>query len=367
MASPSIVDFCHLGAEFLGRAQSAAHSRIVLGRTLFALEAEPHEEAAPGEDVERLRVATALAARAPLPARVGNVRMATAGWTDPGLIASGRFYPKAARSSEDRLRFYGRHFSLVEVDATYYVLPSAETARRWVERTPDDFVFDIKAFSLLTGHAVDATRLPSDLRESVIEQGARVPADRVSEDVREACWQRFLYGISPLEAANKLGSVLLQFPPWFDATRGNARVVEEARAKLGDLRATVEFRHKSWGVPERFSRVIDWLREMRAAYVCVDEPQGHRNSMPAHVAVADPSLAVVRFHGRRPEVWDKPVSVQEKYSYLYSPDELQPWVGAVQKLSNEAESVHVVFNNCNSNYAVLGAKDLTAELVDAVK
>jgi uncharacterized protein YecE (DUF72 family) len=88
--------------------------------------------------------------------------------------------------------------------------------------------------------------------------------------------------------------------------------------------------------------------------------------MPAHVAVADRSLAVVRLHGRRADVWDQPVSVQEKYSYLYSPDELRPWASAVATVSREAESVHVVFNNCSSDYAVVGAKDLAAELVDAM-
>ncbi len=318
------------------------------------LEAEP----------AHLAAASALADRAPLPARVRNVLVGTAGWTDPGLLESGRFYPSAARSAEDRLRFYARHFSLVEVDATYYVLPSAQHARLWVERTPRDFVFDIKAFSLLTGHAVDATRLPTDLR-AALPSSARVAAERVPDEVLDACWQRFLYGISPLREADKLGSVLLQFPPWFDATRGNARLVERARGRLEGHAVSVEFRHASWGEPSRFDRVVRWLRELRAAYVCVDEPQGHANSMPAHIAVSDPALAVVRFHGRRESVWNKSVSVQEKYAYLYSPEELAPWAGSVASLSGQAESVHVVFNNCRSNYAVLGAKDLTAELVDA--
>ncbi|MBL8679521.1 MAG: DUF72 domain-containing protein [Myxococcales bacterium] len=98
-----------------------------------------------------------------------------------------------------------------------------------------------------------------------------------------------------------------------------------------------------------------------------DAAQSRDSHMPAHVAVADRSLAVARFHGRREAVWDKAVSVQEKYAYLYSPEELAPWSNAVATLSGEAESVHVVFNNCNSNYAVLGAKDLTAELVDAFR
>lgn len=375
-------EFCLLAREprilciFLNVLRAARHNRRRVSadapsqRSLFDVAPSEHESFASVDAIEhdpaRLDAATALAERAPAPARVRNVLVGTAGWTDPSLIASQRFYPRNARSAEDRLRFYGRHFPLVEVDATYYVLPSAATARLWVERTPSEFVFDIKAFSLLTGHAVDATRLPSDLR-AALPESARVSADRVPNEVLDACWERFLYGISPLREANKLGAVLLQFPPWFEATKANARRVEHARARLDGHAVSIEFRHASWGEPSRFERVVSWLRDLRAAYVCVDEPQGHANSMPAHVAVADPSLAVVRFHGRREAVWDKNVSVQEKYAYLYSPDELTPWAAATASLSGEAEKVHVVFNNCSSNYAVLGAKDLTAELVDAFR
>lgn len=124
----------------------------------------------------------------------------------------------------------------------------------------------------------------------------------------------------------------------------------------------VEFRHASWGDPSRFERVIELLRDLKISYVCVDEPQGTPHSMPPEARVADPRLAVVRFHGRRRETWDTGASVHEKFDYLYDPDELVPWISNVRQLSSNSEKVHLVFNNCVSNYAVLGALDIMALL-----
>ena len=92
----------------------------------------------------------------------GAVRVGTASWTDPTLLKSG-WYPKGANDAESRLRFYASQFPIVEVDATYYYLPREEQAGLWVERTPPDFVFNVKAFSLLTGHPTRRKALPEEL------------------------------------------------------------------------------------------------------------------------------------------------------------------------------------------------------------
>ncbi|HEV2918686.1 MAG TPA: DUF72 domain-containing protein, partial [Actinomycetota bacterium] len=96
----------------------------------------------------------------------GAVRVGTASWTDPTLLKSG-WYPKGANDAESRLRFYATQFPIVEVDATYYYLPREEQAGLWVDRTPPDFVFNIKAFSLLTGHPTRRKALPEDLLDEV--------------------------------------------------------------------------------------------------------------------------------------------------------------------------------------------------------
>ncbi|AUX45792.1 hypothetical protein SOCE26_072880 [Sorangium cellulosum] len=317
------------------------------------------------DELERLLRAISLAAGAPAPARFGRVLAGTAGWTDPTLVKSQRFYPKGVSSPEQRLRFYGSQFPVVEVNSSYYALPSPALAEQWVQRTPADFVFNMKAFAPLTRHPVESARLPADVQRALpaalVDKGRLYPQDLPGEAI-DVLWERFRQALEPLRRAHKLGYVLFQFPPWFTATRGNVRVIEDCRARLDGLPVAVELRHASWGAPERIERVVGFLREIGAIHVNVDEPQGKTNSMPGTALVADPRLAVVRFHGRRAETWDAPVSVSEKFRYVYDPAELEPWAEAVERLAGEAERVHVIFNNCVADHAVLGAKGLTALL-----
>jgi uncharacterized protein YecE (DUF72 family) len=320
----------------------------------------------PDERDERYRRASTLAARAPIPARIGRVLAGTAGWTDPSLIRSHRFYPPGATSAEDRLRFYATRFSLAEVDSTYYALPSRANAQRWAERTPAGFTFDVKAFAPLTGHPVEPARLPADLRGALsrdVRDKPRLYPRDLPGAVLDALWDRFTRALEPLLHAGRLGCILLQFPPWFTATQANAKVLERCRARLDGLRVAVELRSASWGEPERLPRLAALLSGLGASYVIVDEPQGTPTSMPPAVLVPDRRLAVVRFHGRRTETWRAAASVEERFDHLYDPRELAPWTLTVARLAGQVQEVHLVFNNCVSNHAVLGAQGLIALLV----
>ena len=312
----------------------------------------------PPPDPERLARATALSTGAPLPAEVGSARFGTAGWTDRTLIESGSFYPKPTLSAEQRLRHYAAHFSLVEVDATYYALLARELAERWLSWTPPAFRFDVKAFPLFTGHPIDVPRLPADLRLACAAAGhtGRVSPKALPSELSAEMARRFCDFLAPLTREGRLGSVLLQFPPWFGATRENARRLELLRHDLPQLPMSVEFRNPSWLLPERRERVFELLRGLELSYVCVDEP-----GMPPVIAVTHAPLAIVRFHGHNRAGWEKKgASVHERFDYLYDPSELSAWVAPLRQLQREAAEVHAVFNNCVRNYAVLGAKDLAA-------
>jgi uncharacterized protein YecE (DUF72 family) len=88
------------------------------------------------------------------------IQVGTCSWTEKSLIQSGEFYPKTVNTAEFRLKFYAEHFNVVEVDSTYYAIPTKGNSFLWAERTPEDFVFHIKAYGVLTGHAVDPGHCP---------------------------------------------------------------------------------------------------------------------------------------------------------------------------------------------------------------
>jgi uncharacterized protein YecE (DUF72 family) len=297
---------------------------------------------------------------------VAEILTGTASWTDPTLLAAD-WYPREAESPEDRLRFYASRFPLVEVDSTYYSLPSEATAVRWVDRTPDDFTFDFKAFRLFTGHPTPVKALPRSVRESLPRELAAktqlyakdLPGDAVSE-----VWNMYRQALMPVHSAGKLGAVFLQFPKWFYFGRDNLEVLAQARDRLPDYGLAVEFRQPSWLHEKHRDETLRFLREHGIAYTSVDEPQGTSASVPP-VAEATTELAVVRFHGRKADTWDKRgVGVTERFKYLYDENELSEWVPKIETLSRETDQVHVLMNNCYADYGVRNAQQL-AQLLTA--
>jgi uncharacterized protein YecE (DUF72 family) len=320
----------------------------------------------PGAEVAGARAAlVATAASSPIATAAGStIRIGTASWTDPTMTAPGVFYPRGADTAEERLAFYATTFPVVEVDATYYALPSARVAQAWVDRTPPDFVFDAKAHALMTGQPTETKRLPKDIREALPAELAARPrlyARDLPAELRDEIWGRFLVGLEPLRQSGQLGSVLLQFPRWFFPTGENRELILEARQRLGDVRSAVEFRSETWFNEKNLARTMSFLRDNAIPFVMVDGPQGLRSSVPAMVAVTSPELAIVRFHGRRVETWEaKNIPVVERFRYLYSEEELRDWLPRIREAAEEAREMHLLMNNCYANYGSTNARELAA-------
>ena len=290
---------------------------------------------------------------------MGEILVGTCSWTDPTLIESGRFYPAWARSAEARLQYYASQFRLVEVDSTYYAPPSERTSGLWAERTGDKFIFDVKAFRLFTQHPTRLTALPKDIRQALppatkpnIYQH-NVPAELVSE-----LWNRFEHALLPLDSAAKLGVVLFQFPPWFYPGEQQRDYILSCQERLPQYRIAVEFRHNSWVNEKNRERTLKFLRDNNLPFVCVDEPQGFKSSVPP-IAEATSDIGVVRFHGRNRDTWQKKgISVAERFNYLYTEEELGQWVPRIEELATKTRQLHVLFNNCHQNKAVVNARQI---------
>src|SRR6187200_493785 len=142
----------------------------------------------------------------------GQILIGTSSWTDPTLVKEGNFYPPGVSTAEGRLRFYAERFPIVEVDSTYYFPPSEQNSALWIERTPKDFTFNIKAYSLLTNHPTRPNSIYKDLQEAVPPDKKNVYREQLPDEVVEEVWQRFREALMPLHSAGKLGAILFQFP-----------------------------------------------------------------------------------------------------------------------------------------------------------
>jgi uncharacterized protein YecE (DUF72 family) len=270
------------------------------------------------------------------------------------------WYPTSARTAADRLRYYSSRFDTVEVDSSFYGMPTAATADAWAERTPQGFTFHIKAFAMMTRHGVRPEQLPAPLRAQhpyeVDRQGRVV---HPSTELRDEVFGLFASALEPLRAQGKLGLILLQFPPYFVANDTNRDYVAYSVRRLAPLQAAVEFRHGSWLYEQAATKTLDLLTSLGATYVCVDEPKLEAANIMPPLAAVTSDTAYVRFHGRNSATWNaRTESAAERFKYLYPLDELREWVEPVRHLAERATTAYLMFNNCFADYAPKNAQQM---------
>ena len=242
---------------------------------------------------------------------MGEIRLGTSGWDYPEWV--GRVYPR--RGTLDRLRYYAGLFPIVEVNSTFYRLPPPSVAGSWVRRTPAGFRF--------------AAKFPQTITHDLRLVGA-------DEELA-----RFLAVLKPLREAGKFAAALLQLPPSLPFEPGTVRTFYQSLPR--DLPVAVEFRERSWLVPESFRL----LEEFGLAYVVLDGPH-----LPIDLRVSAP-FAYVRWHGHGNPTW---------YDYTYSDAEIAAWVPRVRALAERAEVVYGFFNNHFRGDAAVNGRSL-AELL----
>ncbi len=297
-----------------------------------------------------------------------TIRVGTASWTYPTMTAGTVFYPKGADSAEERLQYYASQFPLVEVDSTYYALPFPKMAELWRDRTPPDFVFDVKAHALMTGQPTETKRLPKQLREELpleLADKPRIYARDLPAEMLDAVWDTFLDGLAPLRESGQLGSILMQYPKWFFPISQSREEILAAKERFGDQLFAVELRNGSWFNEKNVERSLRFLTDNEIPFVMVDEPQGFKSSVPPLVAVTSPHLALMRFHGRNAATWEqKGITPAERFRYLYDRDELADWAPRLRDAAKNTRDMHVLMNNCYANYGSTNARELAKILGD---
>jgi uncharacterized protein YecE (DUF72 family) len=284
---------------------------------------------------------------------VTAVRVGTCSWADESLVKA--WYPANVRSAEGRLHHYAGLFDTVEVNSSYYALPSADAAAAWARRTPEDFVFHVKAFGVMTRHPVKAEQLPPDLRDAApLDHRGRV--ERPSREFRAEIFGRFIAAIQPLREAGKLGGVLMQFPPYVVFGARAFEYLEWASDQLAGHEMLVEFRHRSWFDGAATHQTLEFLERLGATNVIVDAPRTDARNLIPTVAVATSRTAYLRLHGRNAATWNhRGGSAAERFDHLYTNDELAEWVDPLGRFAESADHVYAMFNNNGRTVDASGA------------
>lgn len=259
------------------------------------------------------------------PQTKGKILVGTSGFSYQDW--KGPFYPPTITNPQ-MLAYYASRFGAVEINATFYAIPGPRSMEGMLRKVGDTFEFVIKAHQDMTHQR---------------------------EKAKDAL-PRFHEAIKPLAGAGQLGCVLLQFPFSFRNTAENRDFVRFLVEALSPHRVVVEIRNRDWVNDD----TMGFLRELKASYCAVDEPRLH--GLPLPRAEATSEVAYVRFHGRNKEKWWRHDRAEERYDYLYSPEELDEWIPRIRKLAEEALRVYVFFNNHVRGQAPQNAQELMARL-----
>jgi uncharacterized protein YecE (DUF72 family) len=252
-----------------------------------------------------------------------------AGWGDHELGEKGR----------GKLEVYGAHFPVVEVDSSFYAVQPPKNYSKWVEETPEGFSFVIKAYQGMTGHLRGENPFATN----------------------EVMYDAFLESIQPVLEAGKLGSILFQYPPWFECNKANVDELRQVKQRMGELPLALEFRHQSWFTAEMRDRTLSFMKREGWIHSICDEPQAGVGSIPTVLESTHPELAIVRFHGRNIGGWNQGGAAnwrEVRYLYRYSPEELQEWKMWLEQLHQQVKDIMVIFNNNSGGDAADNAKQL---------
>jgi len=289
---------------------------------------------------------------------MARILVGTSSWADPGFVQD--WYPRGM-AARDRLAWYAERFETVEVNSSFYAVPEESTVRRWVEQTPDDFVFDYKLHRLLSRHSATLESLPPDLREKArtTSRGRVV----LRPETEQAMVEATLAAVAPLEEAGKFGAFLLQLTPAFSPKDHKLEELKPLLEALAPRTVAVELRHRGWVDEKRLQDTVEFLADRDASFVGVDAPPGdHLTIMPPVDAVTNPKLAYMRAHGRNTDGYLTGRSVAERFGWEYTDEELEEIAVRARSLAEQADVVHVQFNNNRSANAPTSAGEFRRKL-----
>jgi uncharacterized protein YecE (DUF72 family) len=259
-----------------------------------------------------------------------KIRVGPAGWSYKDW--EGIVYPQKPGPRFDPLEYLSRFFDTIEINSSFYRPFTPATADSWARRVAaiKDFKFTAKLYRVFTH-----------------ERGKASLDDEKS--VRE--------GLDALAAAGRLGSVLVQFPWSFKNTDEERLYLGQLLQRFHDYPLVLEIRHSTWNNP----RIYEWLEELGVGICNIDQPLFSRSIKPA--ADATSMIGYVRLHGRNYQDWFREKAPRDdRYNYLYSLDELDPWITRIKEIAAKTRESYVITNNHFRGQAVVNALEIKSTL-----
>jgi uncharacterized protein YecE (DUF72 family) len=273
-------------------------------------------------------------------------RIGTSGWSYPSGKGTWNriFYPSAGRGKGkfDQLAFYAEHFDTVEINSSFYRVPTVETTKDWATRTPRGFEFSLKLYQKFT-HP-----------EMFQKASGKDPWDLGGKDVDE-----MRRALEPLAAAGKLGALLAQFPASFKNEPDARGYLEWLLDQFRDYQVAVELRHRTWS--DDPVETLALLGAANAAWTQIDEPK-FRLSIRQDLQPNIGAFYYLRLHGRNAKNWWKHEKSEDRYNYLYTTGELEPIAEAVQDAARKVRKSYLYANNHFSAKSVANAAILKHKL-----
>ncbi len=287
-----------------------------------------------------------------------DVRIGTSGWSYPSGKGTwnGVFYPKPRPKGFDELAFYAQHFNTVEVNNTFYGQPRPEITSGWAERTPRGFEFAVKLFQKFTHPRMYTERIAKSLPRDAGDVTALV-------DVNAADLDEFRRGIEPLADAGKLGALLAQFPPSFKDSPASREAIARLLRAFHDYPVAVELRHKSWS--DAVADTLQLLNTFKAAWVQIDEPKFQFSIRQNYLPNVE-GFYYMRLHGRNAAQWWTHEKSEDRYNYLYSATELEPFVETAKAVRQLVKKMYLYTNNHFSAKSIANAAMIKAQLGEPI-
>jgi uncharacterized protein YecE (DUF72 family) len=265
-------------------------------------------------------------------------------WTNLG--DHGEFYPETVTRPREKLQYYSKCFSAVEIESSRYGFLDNKNIKSWVYRTPSNFIFHIRAHAALTRHAVSPKKLPGKISSMLNSVDRKKDYIYINDRrILEAIAIEFAKTVEPMKNLKTLGHIVFQFPAWFYLSQPNIDHIKMCREIMKDLQLAVEFGHGSWLQNSYRNKVLDFLERNRITYVIPDETQYGNLSTAPFFPYITTETAYVRLHGRSENWLKKGIHPALRYDYLYSEEELAGLLLPILKLEEKARITFVIFNN----------------------